>query len=125
MTISGLDHINIVTGKLEETRAFYEAALGLTAGPRPDFPVAGYWLYGRSDLPLVHLVDAQGRAVLTEKNAFGHIAFAATDLVAARTRLDDAGIAYRPASAPDGSFLQLFFNDPNGLIVELQFEAGT
>ena len=33
---------------MEATRVFYEGALGVTVGPRPDFPFPGLWLYNGS-----------------------------------------------------------------------------
>ena len=43
MTVYGIDHVNIATRKLAETRAFYVDVLGLVEGERPDFPFAGHW----------------------------------------------------------------------------------
>jgi len=56
MAIRGIDHINIGTHRLEETRAFFRDVLGLTEGWRPDFPFGGAWLYA-GDGAVVHLVD--------------------------------------------------------------------
>ena len=42
----GLDHINIATPRLAESRDFYVEVLGLQEGPRPPFEFDGYWLYG-------------------------------------------------------------------------------
>ncbi len=39
MAISSLDHINIRTAELEQTRAFFREVLGLTEGWRPPFPI--------------------------------------------------------------------------------------
>jgi catechol 2,3-dioxygenase-like lactoylglutathione lyase family enzyme len=57
MTISMIDHVNIVTERLEETRAFFVDVLGLTVGPRPPFAVEGYWLYVGAK-PIVHMQRA-------------------------------------------------------------------
>ena len=35
MSVLTLDHVNIATDKLAETRAFFIDVLGLTEGPRP------------------------------------------------------------------------------------------
>ena len=45
MPLTQLDHCSIRTALLEETRKFYVDVLGLTVGPRPDFPFPGVWLY--------------------------------------------------------------------------------
>jgi catechol 2,3-dioxygenase-like lactoylglutathione lyase family enzyme len=53
--ILDLDHINIATDRLAETRAFFVEVLGLTERWRPDFPFDGHWLYA-GDKPVVHLM---------------------------------------------------------------------
>jgi len=35
MAIHGMNHFNVLTDKLEESRAFYAGVLGFTEGPRP------------------------------------------------------------------------------------------
>ena len=52
-----LDHANIVTSDLDAAVDFFTEVLGLTAGPRPNFRVPGYWLYSDSR-PLIHLTQA-------------------------------------------------------------------
>ena len=54
MTIRGIDHINIATTKLKETRDFYVDVLGLTEGERPPFDFEGHWLYAEG-FPIVHM----------------------------------------------------------------------
>ena len=40
-----LNHYSIRTLNVEQTRRFYVDVLGLTVGPRPNFPFPGIWLY--------------------------------------------------------------------------------
>ena len=40
-----LNHYSIRTTDLEASRRFYADVLGLTVGPRPDFPFPGLWMY--------------------------------------------------------------------------------
>ena len=40
-----LNHYSIRTTDLDACRAFYENVLGLTVGPRPEFPFPGLWMY--------------------------------------------------------------------------------
>ena len=40
-----LNHYSIRTTNLDACRAFYENVLGLTVGPRPEFPFPGLWMY--------------------------------------------------------------------------------
>ena len=44
MKIDSLNHINIRTMKMEETKDWYCDVLGLEIGFRPPFDEHGYWL---------------------------------------------------------------------------------
>lgn len=113
-----IDHVNIATQRLEETRAFFVDALGLEEGPRPDFGFPGYWLYaaGRA---IVHLQLASEPVGPSATSALSHAAFEVADLDAVAARLDAHGIAYRADAPPGGPVRQLFLEDPNGVLVEL------
>ena len=116
--IRAVDHINVATLKLEQTRAFYEDALGLTSGPRPPFAVAGYWLYA-GDRPVVHLQEARGPVSPSEASALNHIAFLVDNLDAALSGLDRQGVAYELTTIPGTTTRQAFFLDPNAVRLEL------
>jgi catechol 2,3-dioxygenase-like lactoylglutathione lyase family enzyme len=116
VSIVGLDHINIATAKLEETRAFYCDVLGLIEGYRPNFSVAGHWLYVGGS-PIVHLQRAdEGEQAV---GALRHFALRVSDLDDCKRRLDERDIAYRITRTPDGAFDQAFLCDPSGAQVEL------
>ena len=83
MTIRGIDHINIGTDRLEETRAFFRDALGLVDGWRPPFGVGGAWLY-IGDAAVVHLVDLPKGKLPCDEAALDHFAFAIDDWDGAR-----------------------------------------
>ena len=51
-----MDHFTIVSDALEATQRFYVDLLGLREGPRPDFPVPGYWFY-IGDQAVLHVVS--------------------------------------------------------------------
>ena len=55
MPISRLDHYSIRTMQLEATERFYTDVLGFEAGPRPNFPFPGVWLY-QGGIAVVHVV---------------------------------------------------------------------
>ena len=52
-----------------------------------------------------------------------HAAFACADLDEFRDRLEAAGVAFEVRVVPETETLQLFFHDPAGNGVELQFDA--
>jgi catechol 2,3-dioxygenase-like lactoylglutathione lyase family enzyme len=56
MSVGLLDHYNIRTHVLAETVEFYEKALGLEVGDRPNFSFPGAWIYSEGRA-VVHLID--------------------------------------------------------------------
>lgn len=120
--IRRMDHFTVLTDRLALTCAFYER-LGLRPGPRPDFPVPGVWLYAGEEAVL-HLLEVEalpaGRAGVLD-----HMAFRGEDPVALLEMLRAQGIAYRLIRAPRPfSQWQVFFEDPNGAQVEIDFDGG-
>lgn len=136
MAIGGLDHYAIRTLKLAETRDFYVAALGMEDGERPDFPFPGHWLYlgGRA---LVHLIgidpeDASGlerhlgrtdgdAQALAGSGAVDHLAFNGSGAGEQMAHLRQRAIAFRERRVPGMDLFQIFVEDPNGIVVELNF----
>src|SRR5271170_2208369 len=101
MALEQLEHFTLACSDLERTRAFYCDVLGLRAGPRPQLPFDGYWLYC-GDQPVVHLGGADdikrisGRADHgASTGALDHIAFRGREAAATIASLKDYGIAYR------------------------------
>lgn len=116
-----MDHFTVVTDRLDQTREFYER-LGLVAGPRPEFGIPGLWLYAGGQ-PVLHLVSVQDRPV-AGRGVIDHIAFFGGDIVATLTLLKQHHIAYRLLRLPrPWSTWQVFFDDPNGAEVEIDFDA--
>ncbi len=120
MAIRGIDHINIGTHRLEETRAFFRDVLGLTEGWRPDFPFGGAWLYA-GDGAVVHLVDLGQAKRPSIEAALDHFAFRIDDFDEATRRLDAAGVRYRAVTVPNAPIRQIFLTDPNGVNIELNY----
>jgi catechol 2,3-dioxygenase-like lactoylglutathione lyase family enzyme len=124
MAALGLDHYNIRAPSplLEELRDFYVATVGLRVGPRPLFRSFGYWLYA-GDKDVLHL--SRTRAGETREvgavPTFDHVAFACENFEAMRAALIAAGIAYTIDDVPLTGRRQVFFRDPAGNGVELNF----
>lgn len=128
MAITGLDHFNIRATDLDAMRDFFVEVIGLTVGPRPDFPFAGYWLYGTDGSgAIVHLVGADRERYVAghgEGNAEGtgvvdHLAFRGAGLQDLKTRLDARGATYRERLLPNGAATQLFIAGPEGVTIEI------
>ena len=122
MPISRMDHFTILTTNAEKTIAFYRDILGFTPGPRPAFPFPGAWLYndGKAVLHVVEKPDIpEGGGVLD------HIAFYGTEVSAYVAKLKARGIKYDLRRLPEpghaGGLWQLFFFDPSGARVEIDF----
>ncbi|HEV2538582.1 MAG TPA: VOC family protein [Frateuria sp.] len=124
--VRGLAHANLraPAAMIERLRRFYIDVIGLREGPRPAFRSGsrGYWLYA-GDADVLHLtVAGPGDALPAPTGHFNHLAFACTDLVAIRDRLDAAGLPYEIDEVDALGQVQLFLTDPCGLDVELNFQ---
>jgi len=120
MAISRIDHVNIGTHRLEDTRAFFRDVLGLTEGWRPKFPFGGAWLYA-GDKAVVHLVElAQPRGPSADA-ALDHFAFAIDDYDGVVARLEAAGVVFRATDVPGAPIRQIFIRDLNGVNIELNY----
>ncbi|MBN9147555.1 MULTISPECIES: VOC family protein [unclassified Nitrobacter] len=124
MSVGTLDHFNIRTRKLAETVRFYEEILGLTKGARPDFAFPGAWLYSEGK-PVVHLVDISptSEPQKPDSGVVHHIAFASRNFESMKQRLESKGFAFRAREVPGGALWQIFVSDPNGVMIELNYDA--
>ena len=136
-----LNHFSIRTTDLEASHRFYADVLGLSVGPRPDFPFPGLWMYrgDHADVAnaVVHLIgidrnDPNGlkqylgerdEASLAGSGAVDHIAFFADGLAAMLAQLEHQGVACRERTVPSIGLHQLFLADPSGVVIELNYPA--
>ena len=124
MPLDRIDHFSIRTLKLEETRTFYENAMGMEAGGRPPLPFPGYWLY-LGDHAVIHLVGIDennpeglneylGEVNVTELSGGGavdHLAFRASGSKDLIDRLKILKVPYR----------ERLVEDPNNITLELNY----
>ena len=117
-----LDHFNIAAPMdlLDEVRDFYVAVLGFETGPRPDFGRRGYWLYS-GGRPSVHLIESDRHTAAREKGYLDHVAFRSSGLADVRKRLEANGVEYRASYIDELEMTQLFFTDPAGTGLEVNF----
>ena len=123
MAVSAMNHFNILTDDLPATLAFYEEHLNLKPGARPPFSFPGAWLYadgGKGKDPILHVVAGVDRNRLV-KGVIDHMAFSGNGLAAAVASLKARGVAYELRRLPAYGTWQLFFFDPNGAKVEIDF----
>ena len=124
MALDRIDHYSIRTLKLEETRTFYENAMGMEAGGRPPLPFPGYWLY-LGDHAVIHLIGIDennpeglneylGEVNVTELSGGGavdHLAFRASGSKDLIDRLKILKVPYR----------ERLDEDPNNITLELNY----
>lgn len=128
MPVIGFDHYNLRADRatLDTLRDFYVNVVGLEPGYRPPFQSSGYWLYAGAQA-ILHLSEARPGEVRPAHvvNTFDHVAFACANAADMERRLGDAQVRYARRYVPVTSQLQIFFTDPAGNGVELNFaEAG-
>jgi catechol 2,3-dioxygenase-like lactoylglutathione lyase family enzyme len=122
--VDQLQHVNIRCADVHRSRDFYANVLGLREGERPPFPSAGYWLYVGA-VPVIHLVQRTTAASdAAGSGAIDHVAFHGVDLAATRARLQAASLPFREAVVPRDGTVQFFVHDPDGVKIELNFDAG-
>ena len=140
MAIS-LNHYSIRSSDLPACERFYAGLLGLQVGPLPPFPFPGLWLYAGDTAVFanaaVHIIgfDAanpeglkqylgdRDPASLHGTGVVDHVAFFATGLAETLARLAAQGVPCRERSVPVLGLHQVFVDDPNGVVVELNFPA--
>lgn len=136
-----LNHYSIRTTDLDACRHFYANVLGLTIGPRPEFPFPGLWMYSGSHDQYAHaavhiigidpnepggLDDYLGtreESALQGTGTIDHVAFFADGLEAMLKHLSTLNVEFRERSVPGIGLYQLFLDDPNGVVIELNYPA--
>jgi catechol 2,3-dioxygenase-like lactoylglutathione lyase family enzyme len=137
MPLSHFEHCLVVADDMEQTRNWYCAVLGMEEGPHPDFGFPVVWLYvnGRD---VVHIGQSASHAGENQKTYLGrtsrdtgsgtgaidHIAFRATGLKTMMAQLRSSGIEFTQRRADNQARYQLFMRDPNGVKIEINFDAG-
>jgi catechol 2,3-dioxygenase-like lactoylglutathione lyase family enzyme len=124
MSVGVLDHFNIRTRHLAETVRFYEDVMGLEKGPRPNFAFPGAWMYSEGKA-VVHIVDISktDEQQKPDSGVVHHVAFVSRGFDGMRQRLQSRGFPFDARQVPGGELWQIFVNDPNGVMIELNYEA--
>jgi catechol 2,3-dioxygenase-like lactoylglutathione lyase family enzyme len=124
VSVGVLDHFNIRTRNLADTVRFYEDVLGLEKGARPNFAFPGAWMYSEGKA-VVHLVDISKTDELQKPDSgvVHHVAFISRGFAGMKKRLEAGKFEYDSRQVPGGDLWQIFVNDPNGVMIELNYEA--
>ena len=137
MPLSHIEHFLVAADDIDATRDWYARVLGMTSGPHPDFGFPVHWMY-LGDVDVVHIGPSAKMAGAIQKKYLGrtsqdagqgtgaidHIAFRATGLrqmLGAPARRK--GVPFTQRRANGQALFQLFFHDPNGIKIELNYDA--
>lgn len=136
MGLSHIEHFLVAADDIDATRDWYARILGMTSGPHPDFGFPVHWMY-LGDIDVVHIGPSAKSANEMQKKYLGrtsqdagvgtgaidHIAFRATGLRAMLGHLRAQGVRFSQRRANGQALFQLFFLDPNGIKIELNYAA--
>ena len=135
MPLSHIDHFLVQTEDMEKTKDWYVDILGMRAGDHPDFKFPVYWLY-IGDKDVLHIAQGGKNTSANRKKYLGqqseaiygsgvvdHIAFHAKGLRETIAHLQAHNIEFNQRQVDDQGLYQLFMFDPNGIKVELNFDA--
>ena len=120
MPATSMNHFTVLTDDVDLTVRFYDDLLGLHAGPRPAFDFPGAWLYA-DDTPILHVVGGRPKSEL-KAGVIDHMAFTGRGLSATLATLKARGMQYTCRRQVSSGTWQVFFMDPNGARVELDFD---
>jgi catechol 2,3-dioxygenase-like lactoylglutathione lyase family enzyme len=114
-----MNHFTVLTDDVPRTVEFYSRLLGLADGPRPDLGFPGAWMYA-GDTAVLHIIGGRNREQL-RAGVIDHMAFTARGLSDTIATLTAYNIEHICRQQVGTRLWQVFFNDPNGAKVELDF----
>lgn len=117
-----IDHINISAPLplLKKVRDFYCQILGFSDGFRPESNIKGFWLYSDGEACL-HLTESSKHFLNEKQGYLDHVAFQSSNLEAVVTALNSKNVPYEVHKFPEVNMTQLFFRDPAGVGIEVNF----
>ena len=136
MPLSHIEHYLVAADDMERTRDWYRDVLGMQEGWHPDFGFPVYWMY-LDGKDVVHIGRSASQASDNQKTYLGrlaqdagtgtgaidHIAFRARGLRETMAHLRGLRVEFSERRANGQALYQLFMYDPNGIKVELNFDA--
>jgi predicted enzyme related to lactoylglutathione lyase len=127
--VNALDHINIITADLHATAAFYARMFDLEIrnGPPPLTPDTAQWMYDDAGRAIIHINSLDcPRAFEREvkpgpTGSIHHIALTCSGYDDMIERLEERGSAFQMNTIEAVGLRQVFTQDPNGVLLELNF----
>ena len=127
-----LDHVNVQTLRLAESVAFYRDVIGLEARDPPGLdPALVQWMHDEAGHGIVHistvgslLGEGPSDVLGAKTGAVHHVALLCAGHDAMVQTLERHGLAYRLNHVLVVDLKQIFVEDPNGVLLELNYPAG-
>jgi catechol 2,3-dioxygenase-like lactoylglutathione lyase family enzyme len=132
MQVNALDHVNIITDRLDETAAFYAALLNLERrdAPPPLTPDNAQWMHDSGGRAIIHInsVDCPRTFAREVKpgsltGALHHVALNCSGYDETMARLEAMGAEHQTNLVAAIGLRQIFTPDPNNVLLELNFFA--
>lgn len=132
MNVEALDHVNIITDRLDETAEFYAGLLGLERrdAPPPLTPQNATWMFDGEDRAIIHINSTDCPRTYDREvepgaltGALHHVALKCTGYADVKGRLDAMGADYQENLVGAINLRQIFTADPNNVLLELNFFA--
>ena len=125
MPLIDIHHVALKTQDLDESLRFYVDLLGMRKVGRPDFDFPGAWL--QMGNTMFHLMAGYAAQGANGESYYGsgsvdHLALNASGYDALRELCETKDIEYRENDLVDFGIWQLFVDDPDGVVVELNFK---
>jgi catechol 2,3-dioxygenase-like lactoylglutathione lyase family enzyme len=130
MHVEAIDHVNIITDDLDGTARFYAEVIGLDRrdGPPPLTRDNAQWMVDASGRAVIHLNTraapmAYDRVTPAgpQTGALHHVALRCVGYDAMAARLVAQRVNHRINRVDAIGLRQIFLNDPNGVLLELNF----
>lgn len=121
-----LHHLAIKTDDIDATVNFWNEVIGSHSVRRPNFDFPGAWLqFGETMLHLYGGDAAKNKDSGYDRGsaAIDHVALSASGFDEMRALLTGKKLDWRQMNIPSFNLWQLFIHDPNGVLVELNFDA--
>ncbi|KCZ60625.1 VOC family protein [Hyphomonas chukchiensis] len=130
MKVNALDHVNIITDDLAGTVRFFVEIFDLDVrdAPAPLPPEHYQWLYDENNRAIFHINSKSAPQAFQRETPAGpatgaihHVALACTGHAGFSARLKEHSIDFRTNDIPSVNLRQIFFSEPNGVLLELNF----
>ena len=132
MKVNALDHVNIITADVDGSARFYADVFGLQRrnAPAPLAPHQAQWMHDDAGRPIVHINSVHCPRLYDRDvtpgptGALHHVALNCTGHAQMLARLQARGAAYQLNEVSSIGLKQIFVQDPNQVLLELNFFEG-